>query len=385
MTKARISTMQLFGFDSSDNKDFLLRRHVRVDAFRKLKNSEGRFKEWVSRDRQGLLSLYEAAHLAFNGEDILDEALIFATKNLKSPSIIQHNTNPNSFQKQIDFALRFPAWKCVPRSLARHSIDFYSENTSQNQKLLMFAKMDFNMVQNLHQQELYEISGMNVRALQELPDRMKKTYRLILDLYDEVESEIGKSGPTFPVDYAKGELKKLCRAYLLEIRWRAESKVPTLEEYMITAHISCAMPITATSNFIGMGAEIATREAFEWVTNESKLMKACSVIGRLQNDIFSHECEQNRSHPASAVECYMKQHGATEEEAVEFLWKKIHNAWKDIVEEYQKPTPLPVALTDRLLNLARSFNLFYENGDGYTNSHLVKDHLTSMLIDPVPL
>ncbi|CAI0454694.1 unnamed protein product [Linum tenue] len=129
------------------------------DAFRKLKNSEGRFKEWVSRDRQGLLSLYEAAHLAFNGEDILDEALIFATKNLKSPSIIQHNTNPNSFQKQIDFALRFPAWKCVPRSLARHSIDFYSEDTSQNQKLLMFAKMDFNMVQNLHQQELYEISG----------------------------------------------------------------------------------------------------------------------------------------------------------------------------------------------------------------------------------
>ncbi|CAI0454697.1 unnamed protein product [Linum tenue] len=134
-------------------------KHVRVDAFRKLKNSEGRFKEWVSRDRQGLLSLYEAAHLAFNGEDILDEALIFATKNLKSPSIIQHNTNPNSFQKQIDFALRFPAWKCVPRSLARHSIDFYSEDTSQNQKLLMFAKMDFNMVQNLHQQELYEISG----------------------------------------------------------------------------------------------------------------------------------------------------------------------------------------------------------------------------------
>ncbi|CAL1358236.1 unnamed protein product [Linum trigynum] len=129
------------------------------DGFRKLKNSEGRFKEWVSRDRQGLLSLYEAAHLAFNGEDILDEALNFATKNLKSSSVIHHNTNPNSFQKQIDFALRFPAWKCVPRSLARHSIDIYSEDSSQNLKLLTFAKMDFNIVQNLHQQELYEISG----------------------------------------------------------------------------------------------------------------------------------------------------------------------------------------------------------------------------------
>ncbi|CAI0456506.1 unnamed protein product, partial [Linum tenue] len=129
------------------------------DGFRKLKNNEGKFKEWVSRDRQGLLSLYEASHLAFNGEDILEEALNFATKNLKSSSIHPHKADTISLQKQIDFALRFPAWKCVPRSLARHSIDFYSEDASQNQKLLTFAKMDFNIVQNLHQQELYEISG----------------------------------------------------------------------------------------------------------------------------------------------------------------------------------------------------------------------------------
>ncbi|CAL1358237.1 unnamed protein product [Linum trigynum] len=428
------------------------------DVFTKLKNNEGRFKEWVSRDRQGLLSLYEAAHLAFNGEDILDEVLSFATKNLKSSSVIQHQTNPDSFQKQIEFALRFPAWKCVPRSLARNSIDFYSENASQNQKLLTFAKMDFNIVQNLHQQELYEISSwwrsldmatnfpfvrdrlvetyywivcayfepkfrlariistkiyhlltllddtcdnfatheelralskaierMNVGALEKLPDRMRNTFRFVLDVYDEVEKEIGKTGPTFSVDYAKDELKKLCRAYLVEIGWRAEGKVPTLEEYLINAYNSCGAPKTCTSCFIGMGAEIATREAFEWVTNESKLMKACCVIARLQNDIFSHKYEQKRNHPASSVQCYMKQHGVTEEEAVEFLWKKIHKSWKDIAEVYQKPTLTPIALTDRLLNLMRSCNLFYEIGDGFTNSHLIKDQLTSLLMDPVPL
>ncbi|CAI0456507.1 unnamed protein product, partial [Linum tenue] len=180
-------------------------------------------------------------------------------------------------------------------------------------------------------------------------------------------------------------LKKLCRAYLVDLGWRVESKLPTVEEYIINGYNSSGVPKTCTSNFIGMGAEIATREAFEWVTNESKLMKACSVIGRLQNDIFSHEYEQKRNHPASGVECYMKHHGATEEEAVEFLWKKIRNAWKDIAQEYQKPTPLPVVLMDRILNLARSCNLFYENGDGYTDSRLMKDELTSLLFDPVPL
>ncbi|CAL1391613.1 unnamed protein product [Linum trigynum] len=229
------------------------------------------------------------------------------------------------------------------------------------------------------------IERMNVGALEELPDRMRNTYRAVLDLYDEIEREIGKTRPTFPVDYAKDELKKLCGAYLVEIGWRAEGMVPTLEEYMINAYNSSGVPKTCTSNLIGMTPEIATREAFEWMTNESKLMKACSLIGRLQNDIFTHEYERKRNHPASAAECYMKQHGATEEEAVEFLWKEIHNAWKDIAQEYQKPTPMPVAVTDRILNLARSCNLFYEIGDGYTNSHLMKDQLTSLLFDPLPL
>ncbi|CAI0454665.1 unnamed protein product [Linum tenue] len=129
------------------------------DEFKKLKNSDGRFKEWLSRDVQGLLSLYEAAHMAFNGEDILDEALSFATKSLKSIGLPTQEKISPSFQKQIDFALRLPAWKCPSRSLARHSIDnFYSEDSALNQNLLTFAKLDFNMVQSFHQQELRELS-----------------------------------------------------------------------------------------------------------------------------------------------------------------------------------------------------------------------------------
>ncbi|CAI0456627.1 unnamed protein product [Linum tenue] len=132
---------------------------VSLDGFRKLKNSEGRFKEWLSRDEQGLLSLYEAAHIAFHGEDILDETLNFATKNLKSILLTNKNIS-NAVQRQIDFALFVPAWKCVPRSLARHSLDFYSDQGAllQNQKLLTFAKLDFNMVQSIHKQELRELS-----------------------------------------------------------------------------------------------------------------------------------------------------------------------------------------------------------------------------------
>ncbi|CAI0456479.1 unnamed protein product [Linum tenue] len=147
------------------------------------------------------------------------------------------------------------------------------------------------------------IERMDVRALQELPDRMRNVYSVILNLYDEIEKETGKIGPTFGVQYAKAEF------------------------------------------------------------------------------------EQKRNHVASAVECCMKEYRVSEKEAVEFLWKEISNAWKDIVEEYcQKPTLLPSTdLTDRLLNLTRLINIFYDDGDCLINSHLLKDHLTSLFIDPVPL
>ncbi|CAI0454328.1 unnamed protein product [Linum tenue] len=76
---------------------------------------------------------------------------------------------------------------------------------------------------------------------------------------------------------------------------------------------------------------------------------------------------------------------ASEDEAVEFLWTEISKAWKDIAEACQKPTPLLVALTDRVLNFARSISVIYEKEDGYTNSYLLKAHLSSLFVDLIPL
>ncbi|CAI0454670.1 unnamed protein product, partial [Linum tenue] len=96
--------------------------------------------------------------------------------------------------------------------------------------------------------------------------------------------------------------------------------------------------------------------------------------------------EQKRNHWPSAIECYIKEYGVSEVEAVEFLWKVISKLWKDIAEEYcQKPIQLPYTLTNRLLNLTRCANIVYEKDDYITHSHLLKDHLSSLFIHPVPL
>ncbi|KAE8734922.1 putative pentatricopeptide repeat-containing protein [Hibiscus syriacus] len=58
-----------------------------------------------------------------------------------------------------------------------------------------------------------------------------------------------------------------------------------------------------------------TEETFNWASNNPKIIRVSSMIARLMDDIVSRKFEQERGHVASAVECYMKQHGVSEEKA----------------------------------------------------------------------
>ncbi|KAJ4718978.1 Valencene synthase [Melia azedarach] len=84
---------------------------ISCDVFEKFKDEESKFKATLISDIQGLLSLYEAAHLAIHGEDILDEAIAFATTYLKSA--VSH-VCPN-LAEQINHALYRPLRKTLPR------------------------------------------------------------------------------------------------------------------------------------------------------------------------------------------------------------------------------------------------------------------------------
>ncbi|CAN1182628.1 Alpha-copaene synthase [Linum perenne] len=64
-------------------------------------------------------------------------------------------------------------------------------------------------------------------------------------------------------------------------------------------------------------------------------------------------------HVATFIDCYMKSN-VSKEDVIEFKWEEISNAWKDIAESCQKPTPVPMALMDRFLNFTLSINVIYK-------------------------
>ena len=82
----------------------------------------------------------------------------------------------------------------------------------------------------------------------------------------------------------------------------------------------------------------------------------------------------------------MKDYNVTVPEAKEALFKQLSNAWKDINEEYMRPTFYPMCILLRVVNLSRATDFMYKGEDHYTNSHLMfKDVIRSLYIDPVKI
>uniref|UniRef100_A0A2N9GC24 Terpene synthase N-terminal domain-containing protein n=1 Tax=Fagus sylvatica TaxID=28930 RepID=A0A2N9GC24_FAGSY len=229
------------------------------------------------------------------------------------------------------------------------------------------------------------IERWDISSIDHLPEYMQICYRALLDVFEAVEEELGKQGRSSRVSYAKEAMKLLVRAYFDEAKWFHQDYIPTMEEYMHVALKTSGYPMLTAVSFLGMG-DIVTKEAFDWIFSNPKIITASSVIGRLMDDIKSHKFEQERGHAASAIECYMKQHGVSEEVVHDELNRQVIDAWKDINEECVRPTTVPMPLLIRVLNLARVIDVIYKEGDGYTHvGKEMKNNVASVLIDPVPI
>ncbi|KAK2657891.1 hypothetical protein Ddye_010943 [Dipteronia dyeriana] len=426
---------------------------IYCDVFNKFKEEDGKFKETLTSDGRGILSLYEAAHLSVHGEDILEEALAFSKAHLKS---LAGKSSPH-LARQIMKSIQQPLHKDIPRLEAIHYISIYGEDESRNEILFLFAKLDFNRVQLLHQQEIAQVSSWwkNIQstsnltyvrdriielyfwinavfyqpcysrarlifnkvmkiasviddtydayatfeelqrftnavqrwdacAIDELPDYMKIIYSTLLNLFDEIDKEVTPEGRSYTVSCAKELMKEMVRAYHLEAEWLNENCDPTFDEYLRNGIKSAGCFAFTAIAFAGMG-HIADVNAFQWLQTRPKIVKAAYTVGRLIDDIKTHEFEHKRAHVVSGVECYMKQYEVSTEEANEKLMKVVENAWKDMNEECMKPTPIPLQLLIPIVNVARLTEVTYLEKDGYTNPQYIKDHITQLYIKQIPI
>ncbi|WOK96261.1 (S)-beta-bisabolene synthase-like [Canna indica] len=159
---------------------------ISSDVFNKFKDEEGRFKTELTSDAKGILSLYNAAYLGVHGETILDEAIAFTREQLTP--MLKDLSPP--LAKFVSLCLETPLRRNIKRLFARHFISIYQEEPTRNEAILELAKLDFNMLQSLHRQELKKICewwkdlGIN-KSLSFARDRAVESYYWILGVVYE--------------------------------------------------------------------------------------------------------------------------------------------------------------------------------------------------------
>jgi len=102
-----------------------------------------------------MLSLYEASHLAFEGEEMLDKAKVFTTKHLKK---LKPHIYP-LLKERVDRALDLPLQWRSPRLDVKWHIEQYEKEGNLEPMLLQLAKLDFNKVQSIQIEELERMAG----------------------------------------------------------------------------------------------------------------------------------------------------------------------------------------------------------------------------------
>ncbi|XP_021294536.1 (3S,6E)-nerolidol synthase 1 [Herrania umbratica] len=129
---------------------------VPVGVFDKFKDREGSFRNELRRDIKGLMELYEASQLGVEGEDILDRAKEFSSQALKT---WQSRELDQFSGRVIKTTLDQPYHKSLSRFTARNLLTNVQGTNGWINVLQELAKMDFNIVQSLHQKEVVCISN----------------------------------------------------------------------------------------------------------------------------------------------------------------------------------------------------------------------------------
>ncbi|RLM62196.1 (E)-beta-farnesene synthase-like [Panicum miliaceum] len=386
---------------------YLLRKHgytVSADVFEKFRDKQGNIS---SDDVACLLMLYDAAHMRTHGEEILGDMIAFSKTSLQS--LVLKNLEPE---------LATPRFRRVERVEGRRYISVYEKKQAvQYGTILEFAKLDYNILQAIYCDELKELTiwwkDLHSRTdLSFARDRMVEMHFWILgalyepyysyprtmltkftllaslldDLYDNYSTTEESTIFTKAIERKNrhAELVKklvICTAkfYHAEVKWRDEHYVPTSvdEHLQKSTRSSVCMQIIILVLISLRDVTTSTREEdVNWAFTFPKLIRGVSVVGRVANDIVSHEREQASAHVASTVQTCMKQYGVTAEQANEKLRAVIEEAWMDIVQECLDQKQRPMELLEKAVDVARTMDFFYKRDDAYTLPLILKDTLT---------
>lgn len=107
---------------------------------------------------KGMVELFEASNVAIEGENILEEAKSYSFETLKIINISELEKEDSEAAKHVAHSLEVSSQWRVHWFDVTWQINAYEKDENVNYVLLQLAKLNFNMVQAVHQNDLKEPS-----------------------------------------------------------------------------------------------------------------------------------------------------------------------------------------------------------------------------------
>ncbi|KAJ4979911.1 hypothetical protein NE237_010691 [Protea cynaroides] len=335
-----------------------------LGIFIHLKDNAGNFKATYFEDEKGILSLYEASHLAIEGESTLEEIKHFIRTLLNK---INGNMESNLAKQR----------------LARWFIDVYEKKENIVPVLIELAKLDFNMIQAVHQEnaidlskwwknlglrdkltfardsmiqsflwtlgsnpepqfsdirmeltnfimlittidDIYDVYGLleelelstdaverwDVKAMEQLPDYMKICFFALFNtLFNTINESAYFHLKTHRFDcllFLKKVWIDLCKSYLLEAKWYHNSHKTTLEEDLNNTVVSIGGYVMCVHSFFVL-QQTTPEEDFDCLSQYLSIAHWSSMIARLANDLGTSVDELKRADVLKSIQYYRHQ------------------------------------------------------------------------------
>ncbi|XP_058114086.1 alpha-terpineol synthase, chloroplastic-like isoform X2 [Magnolia sinica] len=347
---------------------------VSQDVFNSFMDDKHSFKACLSEDIKGMLSLYEASHLGFIGETVLDEAKVFTTKHLKQ---IKETMDPH-LAKQVQHALELPMHYMIPRLYTRWYIEeVYEKEKNMKPFLLELATLDYNRLQALYQGNIREMSRWwkELGTMEKLPfirDRVVECFVFALGVafhpqYQYSRNEVTKVNQLITmiddVYDLYGTLDEIKLFTDAVERWDTDA-IEDLPEYMKI----CYMVLFNTINSLG----------YDTLRDQGVNIIPC--LRKL------HEIA--RGDVLKVVESYMHEAGVSEAVARKHVRGMIDETWKKLNKECVGHSPFPRPFIDGAIGFAQVAECVYQFGDGFGCPHdgaRARGRVIALLVDPIPL
>ncbi|WCJ31210.1 Myrcene synthase chloroplastic [Euphorbia peplus] len=246
----------------------------------------------------------------------------------------------------------------------------------------------YDVYGTLEELELFTdaVQRWDVNEIEQLPEYMKICFLALHSTISEIGHHVLKEKGFHIIPYLKNAWVDLCQAYLLEAKWYHSGYTPTLEEYIKNAWISISAPVILVHAFFLSHDEI-TVDSLECLKEYPEIVRLSSLILRLADDLATSSDELKRGDVPKSIQCYMNDNGASEEEARQHIHYLIGETWKKLNKKsHVHSLLLPKVFIGIAMDLARTAQCIYQNGDGYGIQDCeTKDHVLSLLVQPIPI